>query len=229
MLWRFDCLAISLSLACSAGVFFGRANVLLAKSATLKLEKNGENQASLKERERGWGERRFFLPSPSFLLSPQHLPFPTLRVTIFTLPNLPVIRWPLQRYEHKQAAISLHCRLVYHFNKTSVTSQTTEATETKSPKLLSSRAPFINFPTYSCHQNRPEVLFPLPDIRYRISVKCPCVYCNLGLLVPADSVRCFLFQELFIIFIIVSQNKINEQYQNRLKTFEFIDMFYAFK
>ena len=93
---------------------------------------------------------------------------------------------------------------------------------------ISSRAPFINFPTYSCHQNRPEVLFPLPDIRYRISVKCPYVYYNLGLLVLADSVKCFLFQELFIIFIIVSQNKINEQYQNRLKTFEFIDMFHAF-
>ena len=98
------------------------------------------------------------------------------------------------------------------------------------PKMqrLSGFEPFINFPTYSCHQNRPEVLFPLPDIRYHISVKCPCVYCYLCLLVPADSVQCFLFQEMFIIFITVSQNKINEQYQNRLKTFEFIDMFYAF-
>ena len=55
----------------------------------------------------------------------------------------------------------------------------------------------------------------------------PCVYCNLGLLVSADSVRCFLYEELLIIFIIVSQNKISEQYQNRLKTFVFIDMFHA--
>ena len=42
----------------------------------LKLEKNGENGTSQKERGRGRGERRFFspLPLPSFLLSPSYLP-----------------------------------------------------------------------------------------------------------------------------------------------------------
>ena len=57
MLWRFDCIASSLSLACSAVVFFGRANVLL--------EKRGENGASQKERGRGREERKFFFLSPS--------------------------------------------------------------------------------------------------------------------------------------------------------------------
>ena len=47
--------------ACSAGVFFGRANVLLAKAP-----KRGENGASQKARGRGRGVRRenvyFFSP-----------------------------------------------------------------------------------------------------------------------------------------------------------------------
>ena len=61
-------------LACSAGDFFGRANVLLAKAHV-----ETRNGASQKERGRGRGDRRVFflfevffspLPLPSFLLSP---------------------------------------------------------------------------------------------------------------------------------------------------------------
>lgn len=44
---------------------------------------------------------------------------------------------------------------------------------------------------------------------------------------PGPGRFCSVFS-FSIIFIIASQSKINEQYQNRLKTFEFIDMFYAF-
>ena len=41
------------TVVCSAGVFFGRANVFARKSAMLKLPKRGENRES--QRERGGG------------------------------------------------------------------------------------------------------------------------------------------------------------------------------
>ena len=59
-------------ITCSAGFFFWRANVFLAKA---HVENRGENGASQKE----WGRG----PLPSFALAP------ALRVTVFTLPNLP--------------------------------------------------------------------------------------------------------------------------------------------
>ena len=58
--------------ASSAGVFFGRANVLLAK-AQVEIRKEGRKWGELKkERGRGRGERRETSPLslPSFLLSP---------------------------------------------------------------------------------------------------------------------------------------------------------------
>ena len=77
-------------LACSAGDFFGRTNVLLAKAHV-----ETRNGASQKERGRGRGERRVFFSFWSIFFSPPPPLFPsfalapTLRVTIFTLPNLP--------------------------------------------------------------------------------------------------------------------------------------------
>ena len=74
----------------SAGVFIGRANGFNRESTMLKLPKRGRNGAS--EGEGGEGgekeEKIFFSPPPppslSFALTP------TLRVTISTLPNLPL-------------------------------------------------------------------------------------------------------------------------------------------
>ena len=67
-------------LACSAGVFFGRANGLLVK-AHVETRKEG----------RKWGESKgagyFFSPPPPFF--PSLALAPTPRATIFTLPNLP--------------------------------------------------------------------------------------------------------------------------------------------
>ena len=81
---RLKSLTSALEIACSGGVFFGCANVLPAK---VPCGKRGENGMS--QKERGRGERResvvLSLPPPpfsSFALAP------TLRVTIFTLPNL---------------------------------------------------------------------------------------------------------------------------------------------
>ena len=81
---RLKSLTSALEIACSGGVFFGCANVLPAK---VPCGKRGENGMS--QKERGRGERResvvFSLPPPpfsSFALAP------TLKVTIFTLPNL---------------------------------------------------------------------------------------------------------------------------------------------
>jgi len=83
------------TLACSAGVFFGLANVFARESTMLK-PKRGGNGANQRERG-GGGEREekmpFFLPPPpppfpSFALS--HTLRVALRVTISTLPNLPL-------------------------------------------------------------------------------------------------------------------------------------------
>ena len=70
-------------LACSAGVFFRRTNVSLTK-AHVETQKEG----------RKWGESKgagrggyFFSPRPP--LFPSFALTPTLRVTMFTLPNLP--------------------------------------------------------------------------------------------------------------------------------------------
>ena len=80
--------------ACSAGVFFGRANILLAKAHVETRKEGTQNGASQKEPGRVREERRenavFVLPSPSPLpLFPSFALAPTLRVIIFTLPNLP--------------------------------------------------------------------------------------------------------------------------------------------
>ena len=74
-------------LACIAGVFFGRTNVLLAK-ALVETRAAGRKWENQKERGRGRGERRENACPPP-LLFPSFALAPTLRVTIFTLPNLP--------------------------------------------------------------------------------------------------------------------------------------------
>ena len=116
---------------------FLRAHECFARdSAMLKLEKNGENGASQKERGRGRGERFFSpLPLPSFLLSPSLLPLGLLFLLSLIFLRHKMAVATVRTFARTK--ISLHCRLVYHFNKTSVTSQTTEATETIPPKLLS--------------------------------------------------------------------------------------------
>ena len=75
----------------SVGVFFRRAKVFVRESAMLKLQVRGGHEASQRGRERGREERRkreYFLPSPSPFLS--FALAPNLRVTIFTLPNVPL-------------------------------------------------------------------------------------------------------------------------------------------
>ena len=71
-------------LACSAGVFFRHTNVLLAK-VNVETRKEGRKWGESKDAGRGWGY--FFSPRPP--LFPSFALAPTLRVTIFTLPNLP--------------------------------------------------------------------------------------------------------------------------------------------
>ena len=64
-----------LDVACSAGVFFRRANVFASESAMLKPP----------EEKRKWGESKGAGTGlPSFALAP------TLRATISTLPNRPL-------------------------------------------------------------------------------------------------------------------------------------------
>ena len=75
--------------ACSAGVFFGCTNVFACESAMLKLPEEKRKWGESKGAGRGRGERSIFFspsppPFPSFTLAP------TLRVTISTLPNLPL-------------------------------------------------------------------------------------------------------------------------------------------
>ena len=87
-------------IASSAGVFFERPRI-----CSRNFLKRGGDGAS--QREQGGGGKReeiFFLPSPSPF--PSFALAPTVRVTISTLPNLPLSwnqRWRLQQcFEHKQ-------------------------------------------------------------------------------------------------------------------------------
>ena len=79
------------TVAWSAGVFVGRASDFARESAMLKLpeerRKWGESKGGGREKRK---RRTFFLPSPPLLPFPSFALAPTLRVTISTLPNLPL-------------------------------------------------------------------------------------------------------------------------------------------
>ena len=60
-----------MNVACSAGVFFGGANVFARERAMLKLPEERRKWGESKGAGRGRGERR---EKPPFLLSPSHLP-----------------------------------------------------------------------------------------------------------------------------------------------------------
>ena len=105
---------VSVLLACSADILFGRVNVFARESAVLKLHKRGGKGCESKgagegaEREKRKCVPVFFslLPLPPFLLSPQHQHPCTLKAAISTLRNVPLSlnrRWQLKQYEHKQA------------------------------------------------------------------------------------------------------------------------------
>ena len=78
----------SVNIAWSAGVFFGRANAFARESAILKLPEERRKWGGVKGSGEGAGrEKRKPPPSPPF---PSFAFAPTLRVTISTLPNLPL-------------------------------------------------------------------------------------------------------------------------------------------
>ena len=79
-----------IEVACSAGIFFGCAIVFACENAMLELSKERRKWDKSNEVWEGVEREKrkhFFVPSPPpfpfFALAP------TLRVTIFTLPNLP--------------------------------------------------------------------------------------------------------------------------------------------
>ena len=82
---RFSLRLPAVVVACSAGVFFGRANVFSRK----RMLKRGEKMGRVKRSGVGGGEREEYFFSPPPLLFPSFALAPTLRVTVFTLPSLP--------------------------------------------------------------------------------------------------------------------------------------------
>ena len=75
----------SLADSLQCGRFLRERECFARESVMFKLEKSGENGAS--QKERGRGREDFFSPPPP--LFPSFVLAPTLRVTTFTLPNLP--------------------------------------------------------------------------------------------------------------------------------------------
>ena len=127
---RLYSLQFIISLQCSR---FLRASECFAR-------KEGRKWGESKGAGEGAGRKKIFspLPLPSFLLSPQDLPLGLLfLLSLIFLRHNKDGGYNSTKSSFRSPKISLHCRLVYHFNKTSVTSQTTEATETIPPKLLS--------------------------------------------------------------------------------------------
>ena len=125
----------------------------------------------------GSGERRFFLssPSPLYFFRPSTYPqgyYFFLRHNKdggYNSTNINQQLSPAQNMPALQASLSFQQNICNKPNYRSDANETSKTTVKYCLQFanISSRAPFINFPSYSCRQNRPEVLFPLPDIRYR--------------------------------------------------------------
>ena len=117
-----------LSLACSAGVFFGRGNVLHAKAPCWN-SKREEKIGRVNRSGVGAGERRENailispLPPPPVLLSPQHLPWGLLFLLSLIFP----------RHNIKDGG----------YNSTNVNKQLSPAQNTPALQAISSPATFL--------------------------------------------------------------------------------------